>query len=68
MKKKLAGLALAASLFAAIPVLPAQANGDSCSRPLVPDGVVCLTTCLARWTVDFVFSGGQNPGYGCANG
>lgn len=66
IKKKLAGLVLAASLVAAIPMSPAQANEDGCT-PLVPNGVVCLTTCLAWWVKDFVFSGGQNPGYGCAD-
>lgn len=66
MKKKLAGLALAASLLAAIPLAPAQANEDGCTPP-VPNGVLCLTTCMARWVVDFVFSGGENPGYGCAD-
>lgn len=67
MRKRIAGVALAASLLAAVPVAPAQAEDLTCRPPLVPDGAVCLVTCLARWTVDFVFSGGTNPGYGCAD-
>ncbi len=61
MRKRMAGVALAASLLAAVPVSPAQAE-EGCDPPTV----VCTVVCLALWTKDFVFGGGVNPGYTCA--
>ena len=61
MKKRMAGLALAASLVA-IPVAPAQAapaQGSDCPA--------CLVGCLVRWTFDYVTWGLQHPGYTCAD-
>ena len=58
MKKRMAGLALAASLLA-IPVAPAQAQGTECPG--------CLVGCLVRWTFDYVTWGLQHPGYTCAD-
>lgn len=60
MKKRMAGLALAAALVA-IPVAPApaQAQGTECPG--------CLVGCLVRWTFDFVTHGGTHPGYTCAD-
>lgn len=60
MKKKLAGLALAASLVA-IPLAPAQAQAQTSECP------ACVVGCLARWTIDFVTWGLQHPGYTCAD-
>ena len=65
MRKRMAGLALAASLLAAVPVSPAQAQVHC--LPLVPDNVGCLVRCMVRWHTDFVTSGGQHPGYTCMN-
>ena len=60
MKKRMAGLALAASLVA-IPLAPApaQAQGSDCPA--------CVVGCLVRWTWDFVTWGLQHPGYTCAD-
>ena len=66
MKKRMAGMALAASLLAAIPVSSAQAQELHC-MPLLPDNVGCLVKCHVSWVGDFVGSGGQHPGYTCSN-
>lgn len=67
MRKKIAGMALAASLLAAVPVSPAQAAELHC-LPFLPDNrTTCLVKCLINWSADFVTSGGQNPGYTCAS-
>jgi hypothetical protein len=66
MRKKLAGLALGASMLAAMPVGPARAQSCNCIC-LVPDGVGCTVRCVVNWAADFVTSGGQQPGYTCAD-
>lgn len=66
MKKRMAGIAFAASLLAAIPVSSAGAQEVHC-LPLVPDNPGCLVKCLVNWTADFATSGGGNPGYTCAD-
>lgn len=67
MRKRIAGMALAASLLAAVPVSPAQAAELHC-LPLLPDSpTACLVKCLVNWTADFALSGGEHPGYTCAN-
>jgi hypothetical protein len=65
MKKRMAGIALAASLLAAIPVSSAQAQVHCV--PFLPDNPGCLVKCLVNWTADFVTSGGGNPGYTCSD-
>lgn len=66
MRKRMAGVALAASLLTAIPASAAQAAEETCT-PLVPHGVTCLVRCHVWWVRDFVMSGGQDPGYACSN-
>ena len=62
MKKRIAGLVLAASLLV-IPVAPAQAQ----AQPQGGECPACVVGCLVRWTVDFVTWGLQHPGYTCAD-
>ena len=65
MRKRMAGMALAASLLAAVPVSPAQAAEFHC-LPFLPDSpTTCLVKCMINWHADFVTSGGQHPGYTC---
>lgn len=64
MRKKIATVALAASLLAAVPVAPARAD-DGCT-PVAP-GLGCLVRCVALWTKDYVFGGLVHPGYTCAD-
>ncbi len=64
MRKRMASVALAASLLAAIPIAPARA--DVICAPADPS-VVCLVRCLAFWTKDYVFGGLVHPGYTCAD-
>lgn len=67
MRKRTAGMALAASLLAAVPVSPVSAAELHC-LPFLPDNpTTCLVKCLVNWTADFATSGGQNPGYTCAD-
>lgn len=66
MRKRMAGVALAASLLAALPVSSAQAQELHC-LPFLPDNPGCLVRCMVNWHVDFVFSGGEHPGYACAH-
>lgn len=66
MRKRLAGVAMAASLLAAVPVAPAQAQDLHC-MPLLPDGVGCLVRCHIWWVGDFVEGGGADPGYVCSH-
>lgn len=64
MRKRMATVALAASLLAAVPVSPARADVDC--TPVAPT-VGCLVRCTVRWTVDYVAGGLTHPGYTCAD-
>lgn len=67
MRKRMAVVALAASLVAAVPVSPARADERHC-LPFLPDNpTTCLVKCLVNWTAYFATSGGQHPGYTCAD-
>jgi hypothetical protein len=66
MKKRMAGMVLAASLLAAVPMSSAQAEELHC-MPLLPDNPGCTVKCLINWTAYFVTSGGGNPGYTCSD-
>lgn len=64
MRKRIASVALAASLLAAVPISPARADVEC--TPVAPT-VGCLVRCLALWTKDYVFGALQHPGYTCAD-
>lgn len=66
MRKRMAIVTLAASLLAAMPVSPAQAQSCSCIC-LVPDNPGCLIKCLVNWTAYAATHGGTGPGYTCAD-